>query len=311
MLTEPMDVLRRFEVRKNKKQKQAFRDGVTAYARQLGYPVQVEKGSMGAKNVVIGNPAAAEYLITAHYDTPARMILPNFLTPCNLLTFLGYQILMTLVMMMPSAIVGYLVNLLTDNFALAYLVWYGLFLATLVLMLAGPANPHTANDNTSGVVTLLEIARSLPEVHRNKVCFLLFDLEEKGLKGSAAYRKAHKAVTENQILLNLDCVGDGDHILLMPTKKLRKDAAFISRLKYLGGWFGKKQILTIDKGFCVYSSDHKNFPLAVGIGAFHKRKGTGFVLDKIHTKHDTNLEITNVNLLRAALTTLISGDAVN
>ena len=84
----------------------------------------------------------------------------------------------------------------------------------------------------------------------------------------------------------------------------------IGKLKILGGWFGNKQILTIDKGFCQYNSDHKNFPLAVGIGAFHKKKGKTYTLDKIHTKQDTNLDITNVNLLRAALITFICGDAV-
>lgn len=308
MLKVPMDILTLHPIRKTEEQKEAFRRDVQAYVQELGYSYTLEAEKNKANNVIIGDPEQAKYLISAHYDTPATLGIPNVCTPCN--AFLAGLRYLAAVLFGASCSGGAFL-LIKAGFLIPGIALIILLLCDLWLMKIAPANVNNSNDNTSGVVTLLEIARSLPEAHRHKVCFLLFDLEEKGLKGSAAYRKAHKDITEKQILLNLDCVGDGDHILLMPTKKLRKDVSFISRLKYLGGWFGKKQILTIDKGFYAYSSDHKNFPLAVGIGAFHKRKGMGFVLDKIHTKHDTNLEVTNVNLLRAAMITLIGSDAVN
>ena len=308
MLKVPMDILKLHPIRKTEEQKEAFRRDVQQYIQELGYTYTLETEKNKANNVIIGDSEQAKYLISAHYDTPATLGIPNVCTPCNAL-LAGLRYLAAV--LFGASCSGGAFLLIKAGFLIPGIALIILLLCDLWLMRVAPANVNNANDNTSGVVTLLEIARSLPEAHRHKVCFLLFDLEEKGLKGSAAYRKAHKDITEKQILLNLDCVGDGDHILLMPTKKLRKDVIFISRLKYLGGWFGKKQILTIDKGFCAYSSDHKNFPLAVGIGAFHKRKGMGFVLDKIHTKHDTNLEITNVNLLRAAMITLIGSDAVN
>ena len=59
MIGKPMEVLELFPVRKNKKQKQAFRDAVQSYAAGMGYDVRIEKGSMGARNVVIGNPDTA------------------------------------------------------------------------------------------------------------------------------------------------------------------------------------------------------------------------------------------------------------
>ena len=79
MIEIPMDVLKQFPIRKNKKQKQAFRDAVQSYAQSLRYSVAIEKGSFGAKNVVIGNPETAKYLITAHYDTPAALPFPNLI----------------------------------------------------------------------------------------------------------------------------------------------------------------------------------------------------------------------------------------
>lgn len=310
MLTKPMDVLTLFPVRKSGQQKLAFRDAVQDYAAQLGLNCTFEKGSFGAQNIVIGDPEKAKYLVTAHYDTPARMFVPNLITPCNPVTFIAYQLLVTLIMLVPCILAGSIVGMVTDNGLLGEAVYLGLLFLDLYLMMFGPANPNCANDNTSGVVTVLEIARTLPEIHRDKVCFVLFDLEEAGLIGSSSYRKAHKKAIRNQIVLNLDCVGDGDEIILFPRKKLKKDTAKINALKHIGGWFGKKHISVRDKGFSVYPSDQQNFPLGVGIAAFTNKKFVGPYCSRIHTHKDTILEETNVNLLRAALTTLITDTAV-
>ena len=178
----------------------------------------------------------------------------------------------------------------------------------LALMLIGPANRHNANDNTSGVVTLLEILRTLPENQRDKVCFVLFDLEEAGLIGSSSYRKAHKKATDHQLVLNLDCVGDGDHLLMFPTKALKKNRRKLTSLYKACGYFGNKSLLVHEKGFGIYPSDQMVFPYGVGICALQKGKH-GLYVSRIHTAKDTVLEITNVNILRAALTSFISCDA--
>ena len=177
-------------------------------------------------------------------------------------------------------------------------------------MLLGPANQNNANDNTSGVITLLEIARTLPRKLRKKVCFVLFDLEEAGLIGSSSYRKIHREATDHQLVLNLDCVGDGDHILMIPTKPLKKDKKRLTSLHTVCGYFGKKSLLVKEKGFSVYPSDQRCFPYGVGICALHKGK-LGLYLSRIHTRKDTVLDQTNVNILRAALISYISRNAVN
>lgn len=302
-MNTPMDIVEEFPVRKTKKQKDAFRQAVQAYAEGMGYPVAVEKGAFGAQNVVIGDPETAKCLVTAHYDTCARLPFPNLLTPCNLLPFIGYQVLVALCIVLLPMILGILAGLFIYEGLIGPVIYLGVF-AILALMLAGPANPSNVNDNTSGVVTVLEIARSLTEIHRQKVCFVLFDLEEAGLWGSASYRKAHKKATNEQIVINLDCVGDGGHIRLFPTKKLKKDRKKLTSFYKACGYFGKKDILVHEKGFSVYPSDQGNFPYGVGICALRDSK-FGLYLGKIHTPRDTHLDITNVNLLRAAVATYI------
>lgn len=309
MLTTPMDVLHRFPVRKTKLQKQAFRNALQPYLEKMGYPVTVEKGSFGANNVVIGDPEGAKYLLTAHYDTCANMIVPNYITPCNFWAFLGYQMLLTIGIVGIAFAVALIPGLVFGWELYGLFGFLGVWLI-LGLMLFGPANKSNANDNTSGVVTLLEIARTMPENQRHKVCFVLFDLEEAGLIGSASYRKAHKKATDTQIVLNLDCVGEGDHIRFFPNKPMLKNRRKLSSLYIACGYLGTKDILVHEKGFSIYPSDQKHFPYGVGICALNQGK-FGLSMGKIHTSRDTTLDETNVNILRAALTTYITCDAVN
>lgn len=308
-MNTPMDVVKNYPVRKSKKQKQAFRADVTQWLQNLGYPVCEEEGSFHSCNLVIGDPQRARYLVTAHYDTCARLPFPNLITPCNFWTFLLYQIFICLMLMLPALAVGGLVGYLLHSFDIGYFLFVVLLWAAIVLMLIGPANSSNVNDNTSGVVTLLEIARSIPELHRKNVCFVLFDLEEAGLIGSASYKKKHKREIPNQLVLNLDCVGEGDDIYFFPTAKLKKSKERLAPLQKLAGGYGKKSIAVRTKGFSIHPSDQSNFPYGVGICAL-KRGWAGLYLSRIHTPRDTVLDETNVNILRAALTTLISGIAV-
>lgn len=304
MIEKPMDVLAQFPIRKNKKQKGSFRKAVEEYLKEFGYSVVVEEGKMGVRNVVIGDPNSAKYLITAHYDTPASIGLPNILTPCNPILFILWQVLLVGIFMIAAIVPGVLLGVALDDPELASRTSVLIYWVLLLLLLAGPANKHNANDNTSGVVTLLETAIAWPQEKRSEVCFVLFDLEEAGLIGSAAYRKAHKKATNSQIVLNLDCVGDGDEILLVPMKKLKRDPEKMSIIRRLNGTCGDKSITLHEKGFVVYPSDQKHYPYGVGIAAFNRKKGIGLYVDRIHTARDTILDEKNINYLRDTLLTL-------
>lgn len=286
-----------------------FRVTVQQYVQKLGYACYLEKGSFGSRNVIIGNPETAKYLVTAHYDTCAALPFPNLITPCNFFWYILYQVFAAIVMLIPAIGIGVLVGIATKSVNFGN--WTGIILmwATVALMLIGPANKNNANDNTSGVVTVLEIAKTLPENLRSKVCFVLFDLEEAGLIGSSAYRSQHKKISDHQIVLNLDCVGDGDEIMLFPNPKLKKEEKLMQWLRRCRGKLNNKTISIREKGFAVYPSDQKHFPYGIGICALRKSK-LGLYMARIHTKRDTILEQTNVNILRAALITLISCDAV-
>ena len=85
------------------------------------------------------------------------------------------------------------------------------------------------NDNTSGVAALLTLLARLPKEQRGRVAVVLFDNEEVGLIGSTLFRRRHAHVMANKPLINLDCVGDGEMLLLAPNKGYRADEALWAR----------------------------------------------------------------------------------
>ena len=157
------------------------------------------------------------------------------------------------------------------------------------------------NCNTSGVVTLLEILRTLPENQRHKVCFVLFDLEEAGLLGSAAFASKHKAAMKDKLLINFDCVSDGEHVIFALRPKA-KDKADLLGACYPSTEAVQCEVLT--KGV-FYPSDQAAFVHGVGVCALKKSKLFGWYMDRIHTKRDTVLDETNIDLLRAGTVRLV------
>ena len=311
MIEKPIDILLNYPIRKTRQQKSAFLDAVTKFAQERGYTTTVEQGNRGVRNLVMGDPLGASYLITAHYDTPASIGIPNLIAPNNPLIFYLLQFSLVGIMILFAVFIGFLAFWLGAAERAAFVAGYVVYMALLFLMLRGPANRNNANDNTSGLVTVLETLNAIPDQLRSRVCFVLFDLEEAGLVGSAAYRKRHKDVVANQIVLNLDCVGDGDVIQMTPVKKAREDHVLLEKLSSVCGFTGKKEIRLRSKGFYKGSSDHRKFPKGVAIMAFRYCKGIGLYCSRIHTWRDKILDMENVTLLRDALISIISNDNVN
>lgn len=299
-------VFEKFQVRKSKKQKDGFIDYIKEFAEKEGYSHRVEKGSFGARNIVIGDPATAKAVYTAHYDTCARLPFPNFITPKNFLYYLLYQLLITaalLVILFAAAFgFGFLVGLaatamqlgeeITDM--LLSLVSLAAYFTVFYLLMNGPANKHTANDNTSGVITLIEIMQALPAEKRNEICFVFFDLEEMGLFGSSGFASKHKKVMKDKLLLNFDCVSDGDTILFAVKQKAKKYIPALEKSFVSDDYF---KVDIASKGV-FYPSDQASFKGGVGVASLKYSKALrALYMDKIHTKHDTVFNEANIKFL--------------
>lgn len=296
-------LVQQFPVRKSKAQKQAFRDWMLQTSAEMGYQaIADEKGY--SRNVIIGDPEQAEVIFTAHYDTQPVMPIPNFITPCNVGIYIAYQLVLTLLVLGIAVAVGYPVFRLTDNFFLAYIVTMVIMFLLLGLMMFGPANQHCVNDNTSGVAAVLELMQRMPKDQRHKAAFILFDNEEKGLLGSMSYAGKHRQVKKEKLLINMDCVGDGEHILFFANKKTRALPVFPLLEESMEKQTGLHFVMNrMEK--CLYPSDQGNFTYGIAVCACNHNKTLGYYCDKIHTKHDTICRQENLDFLTNGLTAFV------
>jgi len=299
MTPQSQKILDELQVRKTRKQKESFRSWLCGELKAAGYSPAVEKG-FAARNVVAGNPEKAQVLFTAHYDTQPVLPVPNFITPRNLLFYVLYQLVIVLPLFVAVAVVEGVIL----SFAPMEVAWWLMPLASIAIciffiwwIMDGKANRHTANDNTSGVITLVETALALPPELRDKVCFVFFDNEEKGMFGSAAFAKKHKNAKKNTLMINFDCVSDGDSIQFYPGGKLKKDTAALERIESAFLPTPGKDVQVV-RGFGFYPSDNAMFKRGAGVCALKKKPILGYYMDRIHTSKDTIFQEENIRLLR-------------
>lgn len=286
-------ILNKYMVRKNKKQKNEFISYVKEELKDSKYDISIEKGYFGSRNIVIGDVSKAKVLFTAHYDTCAVLPVPNFITPTNIFIYVLYQILLLFLIVFVSVFITIGISFLFPiNELLLELIYDFIIILFVCLMMFGPANKSTVNDNTSGVLTILEMINKIPDNLKDKVAFILFDLEESGLIGSATFVSKHKDIMKKKLLINFDCVSDGDKIMFIFNKKAIKNVDLLKDV-----YTSDNKVITdmITKG-AIYPSDQANFTNGVGVCSVIRGKHFEYI-DKIHTKKDTVCRDENINYL--------------
>ena len=288
------EILAKWQVRKTAKQKDAF----IAFLQEKIPELRVEQGGFGKnKNLVVGDVASARVICTAHYDTCARLPFPNFLAPKNIPAYLGYALLLCIPMVAIMVMMQLLLGLFFEDFFLLFDLPYLICMSLLLMItLGGPPNPNTVNDNTSGVITLCELMAALSPEERSKVAFVFFDNEENGLFGSRYFARLHKKEgLQDKLVMNFDCVSDGEHIMLVQNRAARK--AFGATLAESFVSTPEHKVHLESAATTMYPSDQASFPTNVGIAAFKHKKGIGLYIDRIHTKKDTILRESNITYL--------------
>ena len=277
------EILRDWQVRKTKAQKLRFIEFLQS--RLPGLRVE-EGGRPLCRNLVLGDPESADVVFTAHYDTCARLPFPNFITPKNILIYLLYQLLILLPFFAAAGLLSILLVRLGLDGPLSFMIGYvAMFAAVMYVFLLGPANPHTVNDNSSGVVTLCELIAALNEEELSRCAFVFFDHEETGLIGSARFYAKHKKAMKDRLVVNFDCVSDGDHILIVQNGKAKKRAGAAFAEAFASA--GDKQLHLEGPLGAFYPSDQVNFPCAAGVAAMNKAPVLGLYMARIHTAKDT------------------------
>jgi len=286
-------ILEKYQVRHTQKQKSEF-----IGLMQREFPgLRVEKaGKLGSRNLIYGDIERAKVVFTAHYDTVITNLLPNLILPYRPVVRMLYMLLVIAPMVLVMLAVKYGMLALGAGDQLSsvcmLVVYFIMFVGTF---LVGIPNRHNANDNTSGVLALVELIGRLTAEELEKTAFVFFDNEEYGCVGSGAFYKQHKEMMQDKLVFNMDCVGDGDNLLFVLTemaddrwgKAIR--AAFTETDDYKVGYADAKKVK--------YSSDQKHFPVSAALAALHRHKLLKLWVGRIHTGRDTVCSMENIKYI--------------
>ena len=302
------DILNSFQVRKKRKDKDAFIELLRTRFPELR--IEESRLPVHTKNIVIGDLETAKVVLTAHYDTCARMPVPNFLAPRNKPLTMLYQIGLGITLgLLIGGTVGFLLEMTLYRFLgrnfITRIIGFAIIMYTFLwLIVLGPANRHTANDNTSGVITLITLLEGMSEEERKKCCFVFFDLEEAGLWGSRAYNRMHREVMKDRLLINFDCVSDGEYCMIAGKEKALEKYGTLFRESFTEEDGITPLVYSLKK--VMYPSDQNNFPTGTAVAFFRKHKRIGYYMNRIHTKKDVIFEERNIEYLEKCIRRLVA-----
>ncbi len=293
-------ILDNHQVRFSKKQKANF----TQYLRDSlpQHDFVVEQGGFGSNsNIVVGDTDNAKVIYTAHYDTQPVMLLPipMVMTPNNWFWFLFFQVFLIIALMAVVAIVMILLGV-GEYINIAFIVM-------CLLLIVAPPNKHTVNDNTSGVMCLVELL-SRSDIDTSEVAFVFFDNEEKGLFGSKYFAKKHPNVASSTVVVNMDCIAVGDTVMVLKNKRLANNAKLADSIatSFVSVPEGKQVVV---EDWCLYPSDQINFKKGIAVVTAKHNSVIGYYLDKVHTPFDTQLDPVNINYIVDSLARLANSYA--
>lgn len=290
-------LLGKFQIRKTATQKLYFATWLKKHLAKFGYEVKTEAYAKNGKNLVVGDVKTAKVILGAHYDTAPNAIFPMIMIFSNWISFIISQFITVI----PVFIISFLYTFLSYDALrgsnpiplLLFLLLYA------VQLMFGFANKHTANDNTSGVATLISILEELPEKDRDKVCVVFFDQEELGLIGSYKYRVYHKEHITDKPMINFDCVSDGDNLTFVMKKKFRESAYrdLLEKSAVNATQGSSKKTRFCKASTNIYMSDQLLFPMGVGVVAAKKLPLFGYYINRIHSSADTRFDAENIRML--------------
>jgi len=283
-------IISKYGIRFFPKQKKKFREYVKEEMKNLGWDSNTIKG-----NIVVGDVDKAEYVFTAHYDTPGK--IPAYIRLLFRLFGNTSFVLLPLAILILYIVYVTIIAVIIDSYAIGkilinlpiILIYFGLFIP----------NKNNYTDNTSGVLTLINIAHeiSIHNLGKEKIAFIYFNNEEWGLLGSAEmkkYMRKNKISIEGKKIINFDCVGNGDEILITHGKndkfakeiqnELKRSTKYsVERFKYKG----------------VPLSDDFTFSKIGAISIILCKKSIfgGYYIPDIHCNKDITLDLNNIDFL--------------
>ena len=299
---------REYPVRFKPKEKEAFRLYAMGALRELGYEPRLQDRETALRiggrvtNVVAGDPETAKIVLVAHYDTALRSLFPPLIMPTRPVTALLYMALTPVCVLLGSFLLSFALTFAFNAPHWTLPLFLVLLLAALLYLRFGPAETRNLNDNTSGVVALLETAAALTPRYRGEAAFVLLDGGFGGMSGAKALRAKYPCLREKTVV-NLSCVAQGNELLVLPSKYSRWNGEVLDAI--LDSFENGEHTTVFLKtdGLTYYPSDNRAFRYSFAVCACDKVAGFGRLIRPLRAQ---SISEENITILKNGLCKLIA-----
>ena len=300
-------ILREYPVRRRPEEKEKFRLWLMGTLRELGYQPELQSRQSALQfggnvlNVVAGDPKRAKLILVAHYDTAIRSLLPPLYMPTRPLTAFLYLALTPALVLIGSFVLSFALTFPINAPYLTLPLFLLLLVTALLYLRFGPSERRNLNDNTSGVVALLETAAALTPRYRGEVAFAFLDGGFGGLSGAKGFRARYPSAKEKTVI-NLCSVAEGSELLVLPNKNSRWDGALLDAI--LDSFENGEHTTVFLKtdGLTYFPSDNRAFRYACSICACETVRGFGRLVRPLKA---TEIDEEKTQILKNGLCKLI------
>jgi len=283
-----------------RKEKNKFLDTVEEKLTEYGYESERKKFGKIIKSVNLETKSTQpEFVFIAHYDTGT--IMPFWIS--WLMRFFGIN--NQILMIIPLCFVMGLLSALGHYHIVFNIVYWIVIISLLTILIP---NRKNFDDNTSGVIALLSLAKKCKENGIEHVKFIFVDNEELGLIGSSAHRKyleKERLILPHSKIISLDCVGVGEFPVIFRNSKSDYEVFFHKEFQ---------NAFELCKSISVIMPLSDNFSFrkygALNISFVDKAViPFGYSLSKIHTSNDNFIDLHKIEKLTDVLANIVNVDA--
>lgn len=296
-------IYREFPVRRKPEEKERFRLWLMGALRELGYDPKLQTREtalqLGGRvtNVVAGDPETAKLLLVAHYDTPIKSLLPPLIMPTRPVSGFLYMALTPACVLLGSFVLSFALTFAVNAPQWTLPMFLVLLVAALLYLRFGPSETNNLSDNTSGVAALLETAAALTPRYRGEVAFAFLDGGFGGMSGAKGFRAKYPSAKEKTVI-NLNCVAQGDELLILPSKYSRWNGEALDAILDSFDGEGNKTVFLKTDGLVYYPSDNRAFRYSFAICACEQLTGFGRI---IRPKRNQSIDSANLDILAKGL----------
>lgn len=220
-------------VRFNKRGKIAFANDLITDFAEFNYKGVIDTRKVGLKkvhNILIGNFKTAKNVIVVPYDTPKKVLWPNYkfypqngdvamkknFLPYYMPLIIAYLVLLAIVYILPGRI-----EFKSQNILFSLAVLYLVFM--MVMIFRGFANRNNAVRCNTSIALAYELAQDLSSNARKEVAFVFTDANTMKMQGSEALENFLLSINRRPNKIILYCIGKGDRISVAYRKGNRKN----------------------------------------------------------------------------------------